>query len=77
MSSLRETEPIDYTNLETISKEVEGLKKPLKNITGPLLMLPENRLKKPLRLLLKFTRYIKTMINKIILASKVVSRKKY
>ena len=30
MNSLRENEPIDYTNLETISKEVEGAKKTFK-----------------------------------------------
>ena len=37
MNSLRETEPIDYTNLETISKEVEGAKKTFKKYNWPVI----------------------------------------
>ena len=37
MNSLRETEPIDYTNLETISKEVEGAKKMFKKYNWPVI----------------------------------------
>jgi len=37
MSSLRETEPIDYTNLEMISKEVEGAKKTFKKYNWPVI----------------------------------------
>ena len=37
MSSLRETEPIDYTNLETISKEVESAKKTFKKYNWPVI----------------------------------------
>tara|TARA_Y100000816_G_C25988209_1_gene516151 strand:- start:566 stop:1003 length:438 start_codon:yes stop_codon:yes gene_type:complete len=37
MNSLRETEPIDYTNLETISKEVESAKKTFKKYNWPVI----------------------------------------
>ena len=37
MNSLRETEPIDYTNLEMISKEVEGAKQTFKKYNWPII----------------------------------------
>ncbi len=37
MNSLRETEPINYTNLETISKEVENAKQTFKKYNWPVI----------------------------------------
>ena len=37
MSSLKENEPIDYTNLETISKEVEKAKRTFKKYNWPVI----------------------------------------
>ena len=37
MSSLKENEPIDYTNLETISKEVESAKRTFKKYNWPVI----------------------------------------
>ena len=37
MNSLKENEPIDYTNLETISKEVENAKKTFKKYNWPVI----------------------------------------
>ena len=37
MSSLKENEPINYTNLETISKEVESAKRTFKKYNWPVI----------------------------------------
>ena len=76
MMTLKERENTSYTDIQKIKEEVEEAKKTFANINGQQLMLPENLLKKLQHQLLKYTKYIKIMIDKIILASKSGVRKK-
>ena len=61
MNTLKETEKINYVDMEHITKEVNKALKTFKKYEWPVIDVTENLLKKQLPLLLKFTKYQKNV----------------